>query len=99
MKKLIAGAVVILAAGTGLAYALMPSGPTHQQVEDAIAGTGNVQEVVSSSWDHDKLMVLVSWKDLTKGQSAAEQLCLFFPQVSSIHWDNKAGEQHRYQCK
>ncbi|TPL42636.1 MULTISPECIES: hypothetical protein [unclassified Mesorhizobium] len=97
MKKLIV-AVAILAAGTGLAFAVKGSGPTQQQIEDGIAGTWNVQQVASSSWDDDKLMVLVSWKDLTKGNSAADQLCQTFP-VSSIVWDDKLGEPHSHHCK
>ena len=98
MKKLIVIAAIVLAAGTGLAYALMPSGPTQKQIEAGIAGTWNVQEVGSSSWDHDKLMVLVSWKDLTQAQSAAEQLCQIFP-VSSLIWDDKLAVPHSYHCQ
>ncbi|ESY35786.1 hypothetical protein NKK48_01665 [Mesorhizobium sp. C386A] len=97
MKKLLIIAAVVLATGTGLAFAFKSSGPTKEQTDAGIASTWNVQEV-SSSWEGDKLMALVTWKDLTQAQSAADQLCQLFP-LSKVLWDNKLGEARAYECQ
>ncbi|RWF99286.1 MAG: hypothetical protein EOQ53_29745 [Mesorhizobium sp.] len=99
MKKLLVAALTALAAGTGLAYALTSSGPSHAQIEDAVSGSWNVQQLVGSSWMDDKVMVLVAWKDPSRAQDASRQICQFFPKVSKIHWDDSAGDPHRYECQ
>lgn len=85
-------------AGTGLAFALKGSGPSRQQIEEGIAINPNVQQVTGSSWDNGKLMVMVSWRDLTKAQSSAEYLCQLFP-LRSVIWDDKLGDPHRVRCE
>lgn len=99
MKKLLVAALTALAAGTGLAYALTSSGPSHAQIEDAISGTWNVQQLVGASWQDDKAIVLVAWKDPTAAQSSSKQLCEMFPKIKDVHWDDTDGGQHRYDCQ
>jgi len=98
MKKLLIPAAVLVSIGAGAVYS---SGPTYsrEEMETMISSMWNVEAVQSTSWvdQEDRWMVLVTWKDLTKGQDAARGLCLHAP-LKEVHWDNKLGEARSYRC-
>lgn len=99
MKKLIAAVALIstLAVGTGLAVGLHQPQLSNKDIENGIANSWNVQEVEFVSWNDDKAIVILKWKELPKAIQASEQLCKFFP-IDSVHWNNKLGEPRGHLC-
>ncbi|WP_353640756.1 hypothetical protein [Mesorhizobium sp. WSM2239] len=99
MKKLLlAITAVVLVAGTGIVFGFKKSGPSQEEIAAGIGHTWNVQRVVQSAMVDGEFWVELAWKDATKANQAATEMCSLFP-VATIVWEPVPGHPRSINCK